>query len=105
MFLSIPQEFFVPVVFNENFVLNNENNNMEYDTEAYREVSKNKTSQNNMLESEEVTVNKQEVSSNLKDNCKNNLQKELNSMETNPYYQIDNEYVLEVIQEKDDKCE
>ena len=33
MFISIPEEFFVPVLFSERFTLNLENNNMEYDTE------------------------------------------------------------------------
>lgn len=32
MFLSIPEEFFVPVLFSSKFELNVENNNMEYDT-------------------------------------------------------------------------
>lgn len=32
MFLSIPEEFFVPVLFSSKFTLNTENNNMEYDT-------------------------------------------------------------------------
>lgn len=33
MFISIPEEFFVPVLFSDRFALNLENNNMEYDTE------------------------------------------------------------------------
>lgn len=33
MFISIPEEFFVPVLFSSRFTLNTENNNMEYDTE------------------------------------------------------------------------
>lgn len=33
MFISIPEEFFVPVLFSDRFTLNLENNNMEYDTE------------------------------------------------------------------------
>lgn len=37
MFLSIPEEFFVPVLFSSKFTLNLENNNMEYDTsEKYK---------------------------------------------------------------------
>ena len=37
MFISIPKEFFVPVVFGEGFVLNEENNNLELDLNMYRE--------------------------------------------------------------------
>lgn len=33
MFISIPEEFFVPVLFSDRFTLNLENNNMEYDTD------------------------------------------------------------------------
>ena len=38
MFISIPKEFFVPVVFSEDFRYNSENNSMEYDTEAKRTI-------------------------------------------------------------------
>lgn len=42
MFISIPKEFFVPVLFSGDFKLNNENNNMEYNYERknveYNEV-------------------------------------------------------------------
>lgn len=31
MFISIPKDFFVPVLFTDNFTLNLDNNNMEYD--------------------------------------------------------------------------
>ena len=37
MFISIPKEFFVPVVFGEGFTLNEENNNLELDLSMYRE--------------------------------------------------------------------
>lgn len=37
MFISIPKEFFIPVLFSEKFELNLDNNNMEYDT---RELSR-----------------------------------------------------------------
>lgn len=33
MFISIPEEFFVPVLFSSRFKFNSENNNMEYDTD------------------------------------------------------------------------
>ena len=32
MFISIPKEFFVPVVFSDSFILNKENNHLEFDT-------------------------------------------------------------------------
>ena len=38
MFISIPKEFFVPVVFGEGFTLNEENNNLELDLNMYRET-------------------------------------------------------------------
>ncbi|MGL5085167.1 MAG: hypothetical protein ACRC68_05535, partial [Clostridium sp.] len=34
MFISIPKEFFIPVLFSNKFELNLDNNNMEYDTRA-----------------------------------------------------------------------
>ena len=37
MFISIPKEFFVEVIFDKKFTLNRENNNMELDTDNYRE--------------------------------------------------------------------
>ena len=37
MFISIPKEFFVPVVFSEDFRYNSENDSMEYDN-SYRSV-------------------------------------------------------------------
>ena len=37
MFISIPKEFFVEVIFDKKFTLNKENNNMELDTDNYRE--------------------------------------------------------------------
>ena len=40
MFISIPKEFFVPVIFGEGFILNEENNNLELDTAMYRESTK-----------------------------------------------------------------
>lgn len=38
MFISIPEKFFVPVLFSDNFELNLENNNMEYDTEKANSI-------------------------------------------------------------------
>lgn len=38
MFISIPKEFFVPVVFSEEFRYNSENDSMEYDTEEKKVI-------------------------------------------------------------------
>ena len=38
MIISIPKEFFVPVVFSEDFRYNSENDSMEYDTEVKRVI-------------------------------------------------------------------
>ena len=46
MFISIPKEFFVPVVFGEGFTLNEENNNLELDLSMYRESTGKKTTSN-----------------------------------------------------------
>ena len=40
MFISIPKEFFVPVLFGDNYTLNLETQNMEFDTERIRENRK-----------------------------------------------------------------
>lgn len=48
MFISIPREFFVPVVFGEGFVLNEQNNNLELDTNVYRESTENKSINKNI---------------------------------------------------------
>lgn len=48
MFISIPREFFVPVVFGEGFVLNEQNNNLELDTNVYRESTENKSTNKNI---------------------------------------------------------
>lgn len=55
MFISIPKEFFVPVIFGEGFTLNEENNNLELDLSMYRESTGKK---NNNLE-----ANKEQVES------------------------------------------
>ena len=46
MFISIPKEFFVPVIFGEGFTLNEENNNLELDLSMYRESTGKKTTSN-----------------------------------------------------------
>ena len=38
MFISLPKEFFVPVLFNNQFQFNNENNSMEYDFKKKRGI-------------------------------------------------------------------
>lgn len=39
MFISIPKEFFVPVIFSDGFILNQENDHLELDTNLYRKSS------------------------------------------------------------------
>ena len=39
MFISIPKEFFVPVIFGEGFTLNEENNNLELDDEFIENIN------------------------------------------------------------------
>ena len=39
MFISIPKEFFVPVIFSDGFILNQENYHLELDTNLYRKSS------------------------------------------------------------------
>lgn len=46
MFISIPKEFFVPVIFGEGFTLNEENNNLELDLNMYRESTGKKNNDN-----------------------------------------------------------
>lgn len=48
MFISIPREFFVPVVFGEGFILNEQNNHLELDTNIYRESTGNKSTNGNI---------------------------------------------------------
>ena len=42
MFISMPKEFFVPVVFGEGFILNEENDHLELDLSRSREISNKK---------------------------------------------------------------
>lgn len=56
MFISIPKEFFVPVVLGEGFLLNEENNNLELDTNSYRESTKVKAQNLNKKEKIEKTA-------------------------------------------------
>lgn len=62
MFISIPKEFFVPVLFNGDFKFNNENNNMEYNYERknveYNEVLVNNVSRNYL--SDTINLDKDE---------------------------------------------
>ena len=59
MFISIPKEFFVPVLFRDRFILNLENNNMEYNTEktsameaGYRRIDEENTEEQLKVEKE-----------------------------------------------------
>ena len=46
MFISIPKEFFVPVILGDTFILNEENNNLELDLNMYRESTGKKNNDN-----------------------------------------------------------
>jgi len=66
MFISIPREFFVPVVFGEGFTLNEENNNLELDLNMYRESTGKKSNANleinkKYLEGSKASKEKQDI--------------------------------------------
>ena len=66
MFISIPKEFFVPVVFGEGFTLNEENNNLELDLSMYRESTGKKDNSNlkmnkEYLENSKTAKEKQDI--------------------------------------------
>ena len=50
MYISIPKEFFVPVLFSEDFRVNLENNSMDYDTEKQKQEISNDLSRNKLLD-------------------------------------------------------
>lgn len=58
MFISIPKEFFVPVVFGDGFTLNEENNNLELDLSMYRESTGKKNNTNLEINKEYVGSSK-----------------------------------------------
>ena len=87
MFISIPKEFFVPVVFSDSFILNKENNHLEFDTNSYRE-STGKTKGESMsktLENSKSANEKQDI-----------LQVEMSKCECG-----NNEEVIKPIEKKD----
>lgn len=61
MFISIPKEFFVPVIYGENFVFNEESNNLELDTDLYRESTKTKATENIPIKESGVSEAKKET--------------------------------------------
>ena len=66
MFISIPKEFFVPVIFGEGFTLNEENNNLELDLSMYRESTGKKDNSNlkmnkEYLENSKTAKEKQDI--------------------------------------------
>ena len=56
MFISIPKEFFVPVIFSDGFILNQENDHLELDTNLYRKSSESEISKKANLD-ESLNVN------------------------------------------------
>lgn len=100
MFISIPKEFFVPVVFGEGFVLNEENNNLELDLNMYREsvgqksnavvdIAKNKSYLDNSKSAKEkqdiveakINMNEQQCGNdvNNNDNMNSNMNNSMNN--------------------------
>lgn len=66
MFISIPNEFFVPVIFGDAFTLNEENNNLELDLNMYRESTSKKNNNNlemnkEYLENSKAMKEKQDI--------------------------------------------
>lgn len=53
MFISIPKEFFVPVIFSDCFTLNEENNHLELDLNIYRESNSKKNTNVNIENNKE----------------------------------------------------
>ena len=64
MFISIPKEFFVPVVFRDGFTLNEENNNLELDLNMYRESTGKKNNYNVQINEEYLENNKKYLEGN-----------------------------------------
>ena len=104
MFISIPKEFFVPVVFGEGFILNEENNNLELDLNMYREsigqksntvvdIAKNKSYLDNSKSAKEkqdiieakINMNEQQYGNDVNntDNMNNNMNNSMNNSNKN----------------------
>ena len=81
MFISIPKEFFVEVIFDKKFILNKENNNMELDTDNYRE---------NNIDDNDTIVYTELVDMNIE-------KKEYNKANEEILNSIDDEYVDDII--------
>lgn len=64
MFISIPKDFFVPVVFGEDFIFNVENGNMELETNMYRESTE---SNNNIFYNKVIATNSEKSLKEKKD--------------------------------------
>ena len=107
MFISIPDKFLVNVVFDNEYELNIENNNIEYATRVDREstkiASKLKEKINEKIEN--VIIDKTKDTS-VKDAIKNKCQMEVDDyLEKNNgfiYIDIDDEYISNSVKVKDD---
>ncbi|MDZ7543150.1 hypothetical protein GNF83_18630, partial [Clostridium perfringens] len=74
MFISIPKEFFVPVLFSEEFRYNFESNTMEYDTEETtneEEIFKNSRKRLADIDYIEDKKDTEETEESVEDNLKN----------------------------------
>ncbi len=94
MFISIPKEFFVEVMFDKRFVLNNENNNMEFDTENAKESYRGYYRESNSDIIEEI--NDSTIYTELKDiNIEAN---ECKKADSEILDSIDDEYIGEIVE-------
>lgn len=88
MFISIPKEFFVEVIFDKKFTLNKENNNMELDTDNYRESN---TDNKESIKTEVIYTELKDIES----SCNKVNEEILDS--------IDDEFV-DIVIEKNEEC-
>ena len=112
MFLSIPKEFFVPVVYSNKFILNTDNNNMEYDTDFFRESTNKKNEvpqKQNIVQQNKtnVEVNKNQIISNIKYECEKKVNDCIKADvdKENMFVEIDAEYIIDISKKKEDECE
>ena len=81
MFISIPKEFFVPVIFSDGFILNQENDHLELDTNLYRKSSESTAkiinqSINKNLENSKYESEKENIIAKVEMNNKNYINKD-----------------------------
>ena len=111
MFLSIPKEFFVEVIFSSNFKLNTKNNNMEYDSIESEEKVNNDVIENKHKEEvverdkEDYRVREVSVKEAIKYKCKIEIDEFLENNDDSIYVNIDDEYIDDSVKIEDGDCE